>query len=68
MMCYCDRLSTGMSEEEHSILRACLYVNPDHLTEQVSSNNDCCHGDTHIHTGMGGDNNINCDVHVNDMS
>ena len=37
MMCYCDRLSAGMCEEEHSILRACLYVNPDHLTEQVST-------------------------------
>ena len=37
MMCHCDRLSTGMSEEEFSILRASLSVNPDHLTEQVSS-------------------------------
>ena len=59
-----------MSEEEHSILRACLYVNPDHLTEQVSSNNDCYHGDmyTPTCTGMGGEDDIKCDVHVSDMS
>ena len=53
MMCYCDRLSAGMCEEEYSILRACLYVNTDHLIDHVSSSD--CHGDvithiiTHIH-------------------
>jgi len=49
MMCYCDRLSAGMCEEEYSILRSCLYVNPDHLIDCVSIS--CCHGYviTHIH-------------------
>ena len=77
MLCHCDRLSTGMSEEEFSILRASLSVNPDHLTEQVSSSSSrssvsIVTGDDHMMTytmkGMGGNDNISGDAHVNHMS